>query len=48
MDQLFEEYDMIEEKKCRLAELKLVHQARFYWEDVERIIRLRGHDPIVT
>ena len=30
IDQLFEGCDLTEEKKCRLAELKLVRQARLY------------------
>ena len=48
MDQFFEWYEMIEERKCRFAKLKLVHQARLYWKNVERFIRQRGDDPMVT
>ena len=48
MDQYFDCYDMIEDRKCRFVKLKLVRQARLFWENVERIIRQRGDDPIVT
>ena len=48
MDQFFKWYDMNEERKCRFTKLKLVHQARLLWGNVERSMRLRGDDPIVT
>ena len=48
MDQYFEWYDMTEKRKCKFAELRLVREARLFWENVERIIRQRGDDPIVT
>ena len=48
INQFFEGCNLIEEKKCRLVDLKLVHQARLYWKIVERTIRLRGYEPIVT
>ena len=48
MDQFFEWYDLTEERKYRFAKAKLIHQARLYWENVERSIRLRGNDLIMT
>ena len=48
MDQYFEWYDMTEERKYKFAKLRLVHQARLYWKNIERIIRQRGDDPIVN
>ena len=41
MDQYFDWYDMTEDRKCRFTKLKLVHQARLYWENVE--ILAMGH-----
>jgi len=48
MDQYFEWYEMTKERKCKFAKLRLVHQARLYWGNVECIIRQRGHIPIAT
>ena len=48
MDQFFEWYDLTEERKYRFAKTKLICQARLYWKNVERSIRLRGNDPIMT
>ena len=48
MDQFFEWYDMIEERKYRFAKLKFVLEARLFWRNVERSMRLRGDEPIVT
>ena len=48
MDQYFEWYDMTEQRKCKYAELRLVREARLFWRDVERTIRQRGDDPIVS
>ena len=48
MDQYFDWYEMSEDRKCKFAKLKLVHQARLYWGNVERLARQRGDVPIVT
>ena len=39
---------MTEERKCKIAKLRLIRQARLYWKNVERFIRQRGDVPIVT
>ena len=45
MDQFFEWYDLTEERKFRFAKTKLICQARLYWGNVKRSIRMRGGEP---
>ena len=39
MDQYFDWYDMSEARRFKFAKIRLVRQARLYWENVERIAR---------
>ena len=48
MDQYFEWYEMTEGRKFKFAKLRLIRQARMYWDTVERLIRQRGQEPIAT
>ena len=48
MDQYFEWYEMIEGRKFKFAKLRLIRQARMYWDNVERLVIQRGQDPIAT
>ena len=41
MDQYFEWYEMTEDRKFKFAKLRLIRQARMYWDTVERLIRQR-------
>ena len=48
MDQYFDWYDMSDERRFKFAKIRLVHQARLYWGNVECIARQRRDLPIVT
>ena len=48
MDQYFEWYEMTEGRKFKFAKLRLVRQARMYWDTVERLVTQRGQEPIAT
>ena len=48
MERYFKLYDLSEERKCQFIQLKLVDQARLYWEQVERLNLHRGDPPITT
>ena len=48
MDQYFEWYEMTEERKFKFAKLKLIWQARLYWENIERLARYQGEIFIAT
>ena len=48
MDQYFEWYDMTEERKCKFAKIRLVRRARLFWGNIERTIRQRDDDLIVS
>ena len=48
MDQYFEWYTMSEERKYKFAKMKLVRQARLYWENIELTTRRRNVEPITT
>ena len=48
MDQYFDWYEMMEDRKIRFAKTRLVRQARLYWGSVERMCRQRGGIPIGT
>jgi len=41
MDHYFDWYDMADKKRVRFAKIKLVGQARQYWTNVEKLMRLR-------
>lgn len=41
MDSYFEWYHMSEEHKVKFAKMKLVGQARLYWDNVEQQRQLR-------
>jgi len=48
MDHYFDWYDMSDERRIRLAKMKLVSQARQYWTNVEKLMKLRNQGPIQT
>ena len=50
MDVYFEQNMGFDSERCqfKFAKAKLVHQARLDWDNVERILRLEGHEPITT
>ena len=39
---------MSKDRKFKFAKLRLVHQARLYWDNIERMSRQRGDMPIAT
>ncbi|XP_038989081.1 uncharacterized protein LOC120112937 [Phoenix dactylifera] len=48
MNHYFEWYDMSEERKIRFAKMRLLGQAKYYWQNVERLILHRRQEPIRT
>ncbi|XP_073117835.1 uncharacterized protein [Elaeis guineensis] len=48
MDHYFGWYEMSEARRVRFARMKLVRQARLYWESVECLLNQRRQDPIET
>jgi len=48
MDYYFEWYDMSEEMKYKFAKMRLIHQARLYWANLERTRRQQDLTPITT
>jgi len=48
MDLYFKKELMSEGSQFKFAKLKLVHQARIYWDKFERMTRLEGEMPINT
>ena len=48
MDQYFEWYEMTEGRKFKFAKLRLIRQAKMYWDNVERLVRQRGQEPTAT
>ena len=40
MDNYFDLYDMSDERRVGFAKMKLVDQARQYWTNVEKLMRL--------
>jgi len=48
MDHYFDLYNMSDERRVRFAKMKLVGQARQYWMNIERLVRLRYQGAIQT
>ena len=48
MERYFEQDEMIEERKYKFIKLRLIHQARIYWKDLERIARHRIEKLVTT
>jgi len=48
IEQYFEWYIMSKMTKFKFAKLRLVRQARLYWNSIERMIRLKGQEPVAT
>ncbi|XP_038975300.1 uncharacterized protein LOC103717641 [Phoenix dactylifera] len=48
MNHYFEWYDMSEERKIRFAKMRLLGQAKYYWQNVERLILNRRQELIRT
>ena len=48
MDHYFDLYDISDERRVRFAKIKLVGQARQYWTNVEKLMRLRYQEAIQT
>ena len=48
MDQYFDWYPMSEERKVRLAKMRLTKLAKTYWLNVEGLGAVRRQDPIDT
>ena len=48
MNYYFGWYDMSDERKIRFAKMKLVGQARQYWTNIEKLMRLRHQEAIQT
>ena len=48
MDYYFEWSDMSEKIKIRFAKIRLLGQARMYWNHVETMAMYRRHEPIGT
>ena len=48
MDHYFDWYYMSDERRVRFAKMKLVGQARKYWTNVEKLVRLRHQEAIQT
>ena len=48
MDQYFDWYPMSEERKVRLAKMRLTKLAKTYWLNVEGLRAVRRQDPIDT
>ena len=39
---------MTEGRKFKFAKLRLIRQARMYWDNIERLVIQRGQEPITT
>ena len=48
MDHYFDWYDMSDERRVRFAKMKIVDQARQYWTNVEKLMRLKHQEAIQT
>ena len=48
MDHYFDWYDMSDERRIQFAKMKLVGQARQYWTNIEKLMRLRHQEAIQT
>jgi len=48
MDHYFDWYDVSDERRIRFTKMKLVGQARQYWTNVEKLMKLRNQEPIQT
>ena len=48
MDQHFDWYPMVEERKVRLAKMRLTKLAKTYWLNVENLRGVRCQEPIYT
>ena len=48
MDQYFDWYPMVEERKVRLAKMRLTKLAKTYWLNVESLRGVRRQEPIDT
>ena len=48
MNHYFDWYDMFDKRRIRSVKMKLVDQARQYWINVEKLMKLRNQEPIQT
>jgi hypothetical protein len=48
MNNYFDWYEMSEERKVRFAKMRLLGQAKYYWQNVERLTLHRGQETIRT
>ena len=42
MDHYFGRYDMSDERRIRFAKMKLIGQAKQYWTNVEKLMKLKN------
>ena len=48
MNHYFNWYDMSDERRILFANMKLIGQARQYWTNVEKLMKLSNQEPIQT
>jgi len=48
MNHYFDGYDMSDERRIRFAKMKSVGQAKQYWTNVEKLMKLRNQERIQT
>jgi len=48
MNHYFDWYDMSDERRVWFAKMKLVGQARQFWTNIEKLMRLRHQEDIQT
>ena len=48
MNHCFAWYEMIDTRKVRFAQIRLMGRAKNYWASVERLLEQRRQEPIMT